>query len=321
MRNETMMQIEAMKKQTIGVEIEMSGITRRRAARIVAQHFGTIESYYGGGYDEWRVTDQQGRVWKLMYDSSIRASRSDCKCELVTPILTYDDIETLQEIVRLLRKAGAKSRPSLACGVHIHIGADIGAENGHNAKTLRNLTNIMASHEELLQKAINVPYHRIGYCRITDARFLREVNAEKPQTMQALEDIWYNRCDPRYRRAHYNDTRYHMLNLHATFTKGTVEFRCFNFEEPAGERQNGLHAGMLKGYIQLCLAMSQYAKTVKTASPRPVQQENAKYSMRIWMKRLCMVGEEFETARTVLMRNLDGNAAWRYGKQREDEIA
>lgn len=41
---------------------------------------------------------------------------------MVTPILTYEDIETLQAIIRLLRKAGAKSSPSRGCGVHIHIG-------------------------------------------------------------------------------------------------------------------------------------------------------------------------------------------------------
>jgi hypothetical protein len=42
---------------------------------------------------------------------------------MVTPILTWDDIESLQELVRQLRHAGAKSDPSHMCGVHIHIGA------------------------------------------------------------------------------------------------------------------------------------------------------------------------------------------------------
>jgi len=53
---------------------------------------------------------------------------------MVTPILNYSDIETLQEIIRILRKAGAKSDSSRGCGVHIHIGA-----KGHTAQTLRNL--------------------------------------------------------------------------------------------------------------------------------------------------------------------------------------
>ena len=59
-----------------------------------------------------------------------------------------------------------------------------------------------------------------------------------------------------------------MLNYHATFTKGTVEFRLFQFDAPTAERRGGLHAGQLKSYIQLCLALSQMAKTVRSASPK-----------------------------------------------------
>jgi len=40
------------------------------------------------------------------------------KCELVTPILHYSDIETLQEFIRQLRHAGAKSQPWQTFGTH-----------------------------------------------------------------------------------------------------------------------------------------------------------------------------------------------------------
>ena len=67
---------------------------------------------------------------------------------------------------------------------------------------------------------------------------------------------------------------------HATFTKGTIEFRLFQFDAPADGKMNGLHAGQLKSYIQLCLALSQMAKEVRTASPKPQQNDNPKYAMR-----------------------------------------
>jgi hypothetical protein len=102
-----------------------------------------------------------------------------------------------------------------------------------------------------------------------------------------------------------------MLNLHATFTKGTIEFRLFQFANPSDGKQNGLHAGELKAYIQLCLAMSQLAKMVKTASPKPQQTDNEKYAMRCWMLRLGFIGDEFKTAREILLRNMEGNASWR----------
>ena len=102
-----------------------------------------------------------------------------------------------------------------------------------------------------------------------------------------------------------------MLNLHATFTKGTVEFRLFQFDAPENGKQNGLHAGQLKAYIQLCLALSQMAKDLKSASPKPQQNENPKYAMRTWLLRLGFIGDEFKTAREVLTRRLSGNAAFR----------
>ena len=306
-------QIEEMKKQTIGVEVEMNSITRQKAAQVAAEFFGTGRYEYTAGrngYETWSAWDGEGREWKMQKDVSIAGPDSQ-KCELVTPILTYGDIETLQELIRRLRKAGAKSDYTRGCGVHIHIGA-----KGHTPQTLRNLANIMASHESLLTESLALDHYRVGrYCKPVDEDFLREVNRKKPQTMAKLADIWYNSQDEGYgRNNHYNGSRYHMLNLHATFTKGTVEFRLFQFDAPADGKRNGLHAGQLKAYIQLCLALSQMAKEVRTASPKPQQNENPKYAMRTWLLRLGFIGEEFATAREVLTRRLAGDASFRHGR-------
>lgn len=307
-------QIEEMKKQTIGVEVEMNNITREKAARVAARYFGThrYENTAGrNGYSTWSAWDAQGREWKFQKDVSIAGPDSE-KCEMVTPILTYSDIETLQELIRQLRHAGAKSDATRGCGVHIHIGA-----KGHTPQTLRNLANIMASHESLIADALSLDQGRMRrYCRTVDPRFLEQVNRRKPTTMTQLADIWYSSHDANCSRSHhYNDSRYHMLNYHATFTKGTVEFRLFQFDEPTGERRGGLHAGQLKSYIQLCLALSQMAKTLKTASPKPQQNENPKYAMRTWLLRLGFIGDEFKTAREILTKRLAGDTAFRHGRE------
>ena len=112
MNAKTEQQIQRMKQQTIGVEIEMNHITRERAARLAAAYFGTDRCEYTAsrnGYSTWSAWDAQGREWKFQRDNSISGIDTE-KCELVTPILTYADIERLQELVRRLRKAGAKSR-------------------------------------------------------------------------------------------------------------------------------------------------------------------------------------------------------------------
>lgn len=311
MKEKTLKQIENMKSQTIGVEIEMAEITRRAAIKVVAKYFGTEETVQRNmdGYDSWSCKDTKGRTWKVMRDVSIRSSTDAKKAELVTPILRYEDIEDLQEIVRLLRKAKAVSNPDHMCGIHVHVGAD-----GHNAKTLRNLANIMASHEQLLIGALNLDRSRIGrYAKPVDPEFLEVINKIKPESMSKLADLWYAGTYGS-RNAHYNNSRYRMLNLHSTFTKATIEFRLFQFDNPTEDRKGGLHAGQLKSYIQLCLALSLMAKDVKYASPKPQQVENKKFAMRTWLLRLGFIGDEFKTAREIFTKRLDGDTAFRFGR-------
>ena len=324
MTEKTSRQIEGMKAQTFGVEIEMNGITRQNAARIAAEHFGTgryENTAYRNGYMTWSAWDAQGREWKFSRDVSITGP-DDQKCEMVTPILTYADIESLQALIRLLRRAGAVSNPSQGCGVHIHVGLKGLDGRDHTAQSLRNLANIMAAHESQIGRAIRIDEGRTGhYCKTINPDFLRLVNKRKPKTMQAMAKTWYEGNHAEYgQTSHYNPSRYCMLNLHpgmaytlgsTDHAKPTVEFRLFQFSNPHDGKKGGLHAGELKTYIQLCLAMSELAKEVAYASPKPQQTDNEKYALRCWLLRLGFIGVEFETARTILLRNMDGNAAWR----------
>ena len=199
------------KKARFGVEIEMNHITREKAAKVAAEYFGTgrySNTAHRNGYSTYSAWDTQGREWKFSKDVSI-AGPDQFKCELVTPILQYDtDMELLQELVRQLRHAGARSLPSDFCGIHLHVDG-----KGHTAQSLRNLANIMASHEELLISALELDRNRIDrYCRTVDPRFLEAVNKKKPTTMSELADIWYTSQDANYgRNHHYNSSRYRMF--------------------------------------------------------------------------------------------------------------
>ena len=314
MNEKTMRQIEAIKAQTIGVEIEMNSITRKNAAKIAAEFFGTgrwEDTDYRNGYSTFSAFDARGREWKFSHDSSIVGSEPQ-RCELITPILHYEDIDTLQELCRCLRKAGAKSDPTRGTAVHVHIGAD-----GHTPESLRNLINLMASHEQLIIDALQIDPDRVErYCKKVNPRFLKELNKKKPKTMTGLADIWYrSQGQDHGRYAHYNRSRYAFANLHATFTKGTVEFRGYNFLAPADGKQNGIHCGLLKTFIQLSLAISARAKEVKSASAKEPSMDNPKFVMRTWLNSLGMIGPEFETARKFLTQNLEGDAAFRFGRE------
>ena len=111
---------------------------------------------------------------------------------------------------------------------------------------------------------------------------------------------------------HYHASRYHALNLHSVFQKGTVEFRMFN---------STLHAGKVKTYIQFSLAIANQALTQRNARAAPTRTTNDRYTFRTWLLRLGMIGPEFETARLHLLSHLEGNIAWRDPSQliREQE--
>ena len=299
-----------MRSQNFGIEIEMTGLTRAAAARIIAGHFGTQAIHVGGGYDTYTVRDNRNRQWKLVSDASIRcrnrsnrsASR-DYSVEFVSPICQYEDIETIQELVRKLRAGGARVNDS--CGIHVHVDA-----SSHTPQTLRNIVNIMASKEDLLYKTLQVQVSREQYCQKADTRFLDELNHKRPRTMDEVEEMWYNGRGGQY--IHYDDSRFHALNLHSVFSKGTIEFRMFN---------STLHAGEVKSYIQLCLAISHQALVQRGASHTKTQPENEKYTFRTWLLRLGMIGDEFKTARLHLLKNLEGNIAWRDPAQAEAQKA
>jgi hypothetical protein len=299
-------EVNTMKTQRYGLELEFTGIKRGTAANSIANVLGAQAQYVGGGYSAYEIKAADGRKWKVMYDSSIRAEsgadstmNSEYKCEFVTPICTYADIETIQEIVRAIRRAGGKVNES--CGIHVHIDA-----SGHTAKSLRNLANIMASKETLLFKALEVnPARYDRWCKKVDDNMLTKLDSRKPKTLEEVKRIWYNGDTSRCYQ-HYDNSRYHALNLHAVWQKGTVEFRMFN---------STLHAGKVKSYIQLCLAISAQAKRQKGACRKETVSTNPKYTFRTWLIRLGLNGDEYKTARLHLLANLEGDIAFHDGRR------
>jgi len=285
-----------MKTQTFGIEIEMNRITRAAAAQVLADHFGTRVQHTGGTYDTRLVPDAQGRDWKIVSDNSIEGPQEE-RTEFVSPICHWEDIETVQELVRKLRAAGAKAHTS--CGVHVHIG-----RGAHTPKTLRNLVNLVNAKEDLLTQALGIsPERRARWCQAVDPDFLARLNRRKPTTDAAFAELWYNTPEWRWHASqHYDTSRYHLLNLHSVFQKGTIEFRAFNAS---------LHAGEIKSFIQLAMAISYQALKSSAASARRPETDNPKYTFRCWLLRLGFIGDEFKTAREHLTKRLPGNAAWR----------
>ena len=293
-----------------GIELEFTGITRRKAAEVAAGYFNSSIQINRDCYNTHSVTAPDGRIWKFVSDASITCQRKSGQrivsadnthsVELVSPILTYyEDINTAQELVRRLRKAGGFTNKS--CGIHVHLD---GA--GHTPRSIRNFVNIIASKNDLLYKALQIASERMQFCKKMDACLVSKMNQQKMSEFTQIESIWYESYRSENRLHHYHSSRYHFLNLHSFFTGNhTVELRGFNSE---------LHAGKVRSYVVLALALNHQALTQKSASIRKPQTENEKFAMRVYLNRIGFIGDEFKSCREHLYLHLEGNAAWRYGR-------
>jgi hypothetical protein len=277
-----------------GIEIETVGATKIELGRAIATAVnGTVVTGgYGHSSETVVVRMADGREWKIVPDGSL--SGGNRNGEIVSPILTYADMDMLQNVVRAARAAGAKADSS--CGIHVHVDG-----SRFDVRGLVNLVNMVHKNERLIERALGVSDYRLShYTRALRPDFIQRLEQRRPRTMEDLQTAWYANADAYPSR--YNGTRYHGLNLNSFFYRKTVEFRYFN---------GTMHAGEVKSYVQLCLALVQRAQTCKATSRarREVAAVDQKWAFRLFLKTLGMLGEEFKTARLHLSKNLPGNGS------------
>ena len=86
------------------------------------------------------------------------------------------------------------------------------------------------------------------------------------------------------------------------FSDGKVNFTGFPFTEDADR---------IKAFTQLAAQMNKLAKEQKRTMAKTVDATNERYIFRIWLLALGMGGDEFKTARRVLLKPLSGSAAFK----------
>ena len=146
-----------LKELRFGIEIETVGLPRASLRR-------AIQGVTGGANGEDGVTDAAGRMWRVVRDGSL--SGGENSGEIVSPILGYDDLPLLQNIVRAVRAAGARTDDST--GIHIHVDG-----SRFEAKSLTNLVYLIHKQEHLLMHALQICPRRLqSYCRPINQEFM-----------------------------------------------------------------------------------------------------------------------------------------------------
>lgn len=295
-----------LRELNFGIEIETVKRTREQVARAINMVVGGEVRHVGtpSHYDPWEVKDDRGRVWKVVADGSLINVPFNLRAEVVSPVLAYDDLALLQDVVRAIRACGAKVDER--CGIHIHVDA-----SAFDGRTLGNLAKIVYKQEALILTALGVKENRRrSYTKPVSDDLIAQIERSRPKTKDQLNRIWYGYHNRQPQ--HYDHTRYHGVNLHNVWYRGTVEFRWF---------EGTLHAGKIKAYVQLALAVAAKALNGRAASSRKrsFNPKSARYDFRVFLLHLGLIGDEFKTARKHLLEAMPGDSAFRLGRPAEDQ--
>jgi len=244
-----------LKKIKFGIELETVKATREKVAQAIQSVVGGTVAHIGTPYnfDPWEVTDAGGRKWKVVADGSLTRVDTKYRAKVVSPILVYEDIPQLQEVVRAVWNAGG--RVNNQCAVHVHLDASI-----FDTKALVNLAKIVNKQEDLIVKALDVNPQRLErFTKKASEEFIRKIEKRKPKTKDELNKLWYGYQN--HSPVHHDHTRYRGLNLHNVWYRGTIEIRYFN---------GTLHAGRIK---IICNFVLRSVQRQSTTEPQVVGKE------------------------------------------------
>ena len=125
-----------------------------------------------------------------MRDGSIRCEKKrgdeiipadqQYSCEVVSPILQYEDIEDLQNVIRALVKKGAMANAS--CGIHVHVdGAN------HTPESLSRLLNFAIGRQDLFYEALQIGDRANRWCHKISPELFKAMKQTGRQSRDAAE--------------------------------------------------------------------------------------------------------------------------------------
>jgi len=165
---------------------------------------------------------------------------------------------------------------------------------GHTGSTLRNMVNMIYSKQALIKKSLGIAEN------VVEDEFCKGINEAKTETLEdfkiAIEGIGEKRCP----------------GIAFDFCNNTITFKFLEGE---------VNAEKVKAYTQLVALLNLNAKALKHASAKAKDTDNDKFTYRVFLIRLGMIGDEYKTTRKILLEKLEGNSAFRSGSKPEKIVA
>ena len=276
------------------VSIETVGLARFKVAQ-------AIKSAVGGRCDKdeeacaYVVTAEDGRVWRVL-DEVALTGMSGKGGEIISPVLHYGDMATLEAVVGAVGAAGATVDSS--CGLRVMVdGRDM------TVASVARLVTDVENHEGMLDRALGIPEgRRAHWCKAlptaltAEIRELAAVSGMEPaRTMASLEVAYATHAGEGDVTNPWSPGMAYGLNLYSLFYRGAVEFNQFTAT---------LAPEVLRAYVTLALGFMARATTAKTVQPGKgwaLYSEATKLGcLRTFFTHHGIVGDSFATVRVTL---------------------
>lgn len=161
--------------------------------------------------------------------------------------------------------------------------------DGHSGVTLRNLINLINSKQSIIKKVFNFNED------IVTQEFVEGINNARLVTI--------------------DDFKSKAQSIGIEKTPGIK----FDFEK------KNIHFDFIKAFedidaaIQFARTLNESAKRLKQSSPKATETDNEKFTFRTFLVRLGFVGDDYKKVREILLKNLEGNGAFRKGKPETEQ--
>ncbi len=195
-----------------------------------------------------------------------------------------EDDKADMELLSRLTTEGLLERADLNLPEKLEVSVPL---EGHTARSLVNLVNAFCSREKLINKAIGCQHNFL-----INKDFQRSLADQEPETVEGFYD----------RLQGFGGAA---ANRGLIFEEETITV-TFPFTSDHDES---------KAFIHLVMLINQQAKEQKRINKDAIKPENERYAFRCWLVRLGMNGKEYASSRKVLLKNLEGNCAFKTEEQ------
>ena len=155
---------------------------------------------------------------------------------------------------------------------------------GHSGVTLKNIVNMISSKQQLIMKSLEIEE------QLMDDKFAEDLSLKNTVTLDelktAVDELGKERCK----------------SITFDFDKN-----IYTYNIPTNE----LDYDKITAFAVLATRINESAKSQKRTSYKASQDDNPKFAFRTWLIRLGMKGSEYKDVRKVLLKNLEGNSAFR----------